>query len=274
MYIIIFSVQNLQQKRRGSKIVSEDKVSFLLDLNNSFVFSENQIYIIVTGSVSFPHPPPPSKSIQMWLVWIEVTQRFGYKEAHRSFIGKIFNRETDFWYLKFPRFQKEWTFLFEMYASWNWVPCFPWTRQWQLRPVRVLQQWTEYRAGNRAWLKSSEGGDRRRLANSFWQSCGTDKRQSAGHEMGIRRPFSNPKWQPSQQLKVGRERKIRKMLRTWLHRRFESEVTREDKERLSLRGGGEERNKRDKSFSQEWGTNSPLNAVRSDGMDSQLTLSL
>lgn len=72
------------------------------------------------------------------------------------------------------------------------------------------------------------------LVNRFWQSCRANKGQSTGHEMGIRRLVSNPKWQPNRQLKVGTERKV--MLHTWVHWRFENEVPREYKGGLSFGG--------------------------------------
>lgn len=90
--------------------------------------------------------------------------------------------------------------------------------------------------------------------------------------MGIRRPFSNPKWQPYQQLKASRERKIQNLLSTWFHWRFKSEVAREYKGRLLVMGeGGNKKHNWDKPFSQKWGKQFPLNAVCCDWMESQLT---
>lgn len=107
-----------------------------------------------------------------------------------------------------------------------------------------------------------------RLVNRFWQSCRANGRPSTGHEMGIRRPFSNPKWQPDWQLRVGRQRKIPKMLPTWFPQTFESEVARQHKGRPSLSGEKGQLRK----FPQERSIKSFLNAARRDRMESQWTL--
>lgn len=153
----MFSVQNLQQKRRGSKIVSDNRFSFLLGQKRNFFFREPNIYHSDCQLITpFSKPGLPKCDLCGMKL-----QEILLKRRPFVIFWKLFNRETDFWCLKLHRFRKEWIFLFEMYASWGWVSCFTWTLLLQLRPVRVAEQWTEYRAGKRAWLKSSEGGDRR-----------------------------------------------------------------------------------------------------------------